>query len=584
MKSLTHNKKILHNNTISRAVKSVFSIITTSAMQRSLRSPLFPALNSAARTCLYSTGSTSSTHSSSPTISANIDTFSRTNVRKSILPEAELKLTVKKMHEKINGRDPDVKDFHNLVPIKQIMEAYRTCKSMKIKADASELIHSILTILRARNSVLKPLISHVRRQVIREQNVTLCSYLEEIVDDLVNNRSHASTSAIVYLITAFDSMENNTQGSVAWKRLNEVSSSIEGLSEKLNDPKVISVALKFVDPDIITIDELESTYRNSLSQHGHAIATDEALILGYLRFQQFEKAVELYSDVVDKYDVVKSDSIISRIHNTILSKCEDYTISESFFKSAVSNMSMLQLHPSAAAHFIKVTFASTNDVKRTVDAYIQALEKINTQTRVTPGINRMNMLSEVLKPIIVGKYSDAGPVEEVQEFINQVIDNSNGIPEHLVLNHVLSMVSKSWPSADYITVLQKRLQDYGTLQFDSLRVLLTSCYGLSSQQISLDAVITWWNRLTQIKRLDILDWVSLAKACNEPSRVSFFISQIEEYKPDMQKLSVSKMTVISDGLKTLGYDVDNLATAVKFSVADVDAELSARFKSNSMTV
>ena len=74
-------------------------------------------------------------------------------------------------------------------------------------------------------------------------------------------------------------------------------------------------------------------------------------------------------------------------------------------------MSMLQLHPSAAAHFIKVTFASTNDVKRTVDAYIQALEKINTQTRVTPGINRMNMLSEVLKPIIVGKYSDAGPVE-----------------------------------------------------------------------------------------------------------------------------------------------------------------------------
>lgn len=535
-------------------------------MQRSIRSPFLPALNSAARTCLYTTGSPSTRPGPPPPPRA------RTPKSEAASENAAFQQTLRQMQERLRRNSGRPQDFHDLVAIEQAMGQYRACRG-RARANASDLIHAILSTLRVRNIALKPLISRVRQQVVARQNERLSAFLNEIVEDIAAGRSFATRYALVYLFTAYDSMGHAALGSAAWRRLHAEPS--ETMRAKLLDPRVVSAALKYVDPGVLTLEELENAYAATVEAHGACVLADEALILGYLRFREFGKAVQHYALVVDRYTLDEAEDTLTRIHNEVLTACDVHSIAAVFFAAAAQPRNFVQLHPSAAANFIRVTYLSTDSTEKTVAVYLAALAKVSQQRRTFPAFNTMNMVSEVLKSIIAKRHVYDGPVPEAREQIARVL--ASGLdPQHslLVLNSALSMVAKTWPASEYILELHQRYPR--KLPFDALRVLLTSCAGIPATRITADQVAQWWDHLRRRKDPQIVDWLALAKACNEETRAALFVAQVQALQPDLGWLYVGELPHIARALRAIGYAVREAPTETQFSADAIKSEFAAR--------
>lgn len=522
-------------------------------MHRAFRSPIIPALQNATRTRLY--GSTTTQTQSNQT--TNNDT-------KSALAKAGLKHTPNALDKKAVAENIDVKmrnefmriknsiqdtqnvrELSDLVKVHEIMQIYRKYRETQ-NVNASEPIHAILTTIRLRGKVLKPVISKVRRQIMGTQNVILAQYLNEIAEDLLSGRSYASHFALCYMLTAFNTMEDQGQASAVWKRLNEGAKA--DLSEKLNDPRVVTAVLRFSDPSVLSLEEVEKLYHKTTEKYGQHILSDDALAMGYMRFGEFERAVKVYAMMCSQYDIGKWRGSIVRLHNQILTLCPDPEISKVFFDTAVSDESFVQLHPSAAAKYVQHYYDAKTDVQGAVEIFCRAIKRLSTQSGPSSDPkNCVNILAETLKCVVQQHFAITGPVEEAQQLLEKIINATNG--EQIYLNAILSFASKAWPNSQYIADFQRKyFSNTNELQFDTLRVLLNSSQFLTTEQCPTEKVSAWWHRLISLKPPQVFDWLSLAKACDNPERVKFYTEQLAALKPTNLTINYSSTPVVKAAL------------------------------------
>lgn len=545
-------------------------------MHRAFRSPIL-AIHGAARARIYTTATATGQAASAdnkldqrqnPTLKLNrvVDT------------DGEMRSELSQIKNRLKGK-PNVKDIQNLVEVHEMMKIYRRYRDDNGSVNASEPIHAILTTLRLRGKVLKPVISTVRRQIMGSQNAILSQYLNEIADDLVAGRSYASHFALSYMLTAFSTMENNAQASAVWKRLVDEGAK-KDLVEKLDDPRVVSAALRSSDPSVVNLVEFERIYKDTTEKHGRYILADDALAMGYLRFKEFNKAVEIYASICEHYNIDEWSASIVRLHNQILTQCTDINIAKVFFDTATSSESFIQLHPSAAARYIEHYYQSTNDVEGVVDIYERAMHRLNTQTQSKfEAANCLNITSEALKCVVNQHYALKGPVDEAQVLIARIIGASPSQP--LVLNTVLSFVSKAWPTSEYIATLQQKyFEDVDNLGFDTIRVLLNSAQSLTTHQCAPETVAAWWRRLLDLKVPQVFDWLSLAKACDNPDRVVIFAEQVSALGPNLSQVRFDKLPFIEKALNGMGIvsavSADKNLSSQGYSSDTVESEISAR--------
>lgn len=546
-------------------------------MHRAFRSPIL-AIHGAARARIYSTATATGQAASAdnkldqrqnPTLKLNrvVDT------------DGEMRNELNLIKNRLKGKH-NVKDIQNLVEVHEMMKIYRRYRDDNGSVNASEPIHAILTTLRLRGKVLKPVISTVRRQIMGNQNAILSQYLNEIADDLVAGRSYASHFALSYMLTAFSTMENNAQASAVWKRLVDEGAR-QDLIEKLDDPRVVSAALRSSDPSVVNLEEFERIYKDTTEKHGRYILADDALAMGYLRFKEFNKAVEIYASICQHYKIDEWSTSIIRLHNQILTQCTDINIAKVFFDTATSDESFIQLHPSAAARYIEHHYRFANDVESVVQIYEKAMRRLNSQTQAKFELaNCLNVTSEALKCVVNQHYALKGPVAEAQSFISRIIAASQS--QTLVLNTVLSFVSKAWPTSEYIAALQHEyFENVNDLGFDTIRVLLNSAQSLTTLQCAPERVAAWWCRLLDLKVPQVFDWLSLAKACDNPDRVVIFVEQVNSLKPNLSQVRFNKLPFVEKALNEMGIipavNTDKEPMSQGFYSSDtVESELSAR--------
>lgn len=554
-------------------------------MHRAFRSPIIPALQNATRTRLYgSTTSQTQTNQTNNTNNENSSKITKTGLKRQVKPlsnkvvteNIDVKMRNEFMRIKNSIQDTqNVRELSELVKVHEIMDIYRKYRETQ-NVNASEPIHAILTTIRLRGKVLKPVISKVRRQIMGTQNVILAEYLNEIAEDLLSGRSYASHFALCYMLTAFHTMEDQGQASAVWKRLNEGAKA--DLSEKLNDPRVVTAVLRFSDPSVLSLDEVEKLYKETTEKYGQHILSDDALAMGYMRFGEFERAVKVYSMMCSQYDISRWRGSIVRLHNQILTMCPDPDISKVFFDTAVSDESFVQLHPSAAAKYVQHYYDAKTDVHGAVDICCRAMKRLASQSG--PGSDPKNcvgVLAETLKCVIQQHYAITGPVDEAQQLLEKIIVATNS--EQIYLNAILSFASKTWPNSQYIADFQhKYFSNSLDLQFDTLRVLLNSSQFLTTQQCSANQVTEWWRRLINLKPPQVFDWMSLAKACDNPERVQFYTDQLAVFKPKNLSINYSTTPVVKAALLFSGQLTPDGTHVYEgaYSNDTIESELKAR--------
>jgi len=551
-------------------------------MHRTFRTPLLPALSGASRTRLYS-----STTKTTQTHAADVEN-KRSQNRKSLQmqsPAAALNTQMKNELTKIQKQvslNADMKGMQTLEAIHEMMDVYRRYRDSQAskqdtKVNASDPIHSILTILRLRTKILKPVISKVRKQIMGTQNEVLCRYLTEIADDLVAGRSYATHFALAYMITAFNTMENDVQASLVWKRLENESQISQDLASRLADPRVVAAVIRSGDPGVVSIGELEEMHRRTTEKNGRYMLLDEALALSYVKFGNYGKAVELFASICEHYDIGEWMTSILRLHNQILTQTTDMEIATTFFETGTAPDTFVQLHPSAVARYVEHLYEATGNPEAVVDVYERASKKIPTQTVPNYRFGTaqcLNMTAEVMKALNK-HFGLTGPTEELRALVTRVIAAN---PDQLCINTVLSYVFKAWEGSSYIADLQSQYFMGANLDFDALRVVLSSCQSLNTSQVSLDRIISWWEQLLALKSPQVFDWISLARACDNPDRLDYFIDQWTHHDNSRMHIKFEFAPTVYAGLVARGLVAGTPNFGGQFSADLVNSEVKAHEK------
>lgn len=432
-----------------------------------------------------------------------------TPIREAMEPYKDLK-----RQSKVNG-------CLELVDVREIMAIYRKFREgSEEPIPASDVVHAILSTLRLRMVVLRPLISTKRHHALNEQNPELKGYLEEIVEDILAGKAYLSTFALTYLLTAFGTLNCHAEATKVWRQLSEQDQLPAGLSSRVKDPKVVGSFIRFADPQSVSLDEIESTYEDTVRSRGHHVLLDDALATSYLRYGEGVKAAELYAHMCRNYPVKKWEDTFSRLHNRILTDSQDAELSAAFFESAVSNESRIKLHPSSVSKYIEQVSVSTSDPMQIVDIYRQSVERFSTKVNHMAPVQFQILTTTAVRSFLEMYKTDSA---EAREALAKLLPLETS--PVVALNTLLSLLSKRWPTSSYIEDLMAAISRQGPLRVDSLRVFLNASQHLSST--SLAAVQDFWaQRKAHIEHIDKFDLLALAHACNHPDRAEFFKTEL----------------------------------------------------------
>lgn len=422
-------------------------------------------------------------------------------------------------------RQTNVVGCQELVDVREMISIYRKHRddaaTAGLRVPASEAVHCILETIRQRMITLRPVISSVRAQIIARQNEELLEYLQEIVQDVVKNRSYLSAGALTYLFTAFSTMECHVEATQVWILLNESKQQLPDVPEKLQDPRVVGAILSAADPSTISVNEIEKVYEDTVEKHGVHIFLDEALAKGYLRFHEYSKALLLYRHMRKIYDEKEWDQPMIRLHNHILTECPDIEIASKLFESS------MRLHPSAVAGYVRHTYEAVNDPSKCVEIYGIAMKRLRKQ-----GVS--NKDCQILTTETTRKVAQHYPLPtpEAQQLFEEILKAANY--SMLALNTVLSTVAKRWTESNFVLHLQDELESRcSPLRFDSLRILLNSS---RNQSVSLERITKWWEvRKNSNPNLQYFDWLALSQACDFEDRASYFVREFVQAREIPEK-------------------------------------------------
>lgn len=419
-------------------------------------------------------------------------------------------------------RQAKVSGCLELVDVREMVAIYRRFRDSATEPiPASDVVHAILSTLRLRMVVLRPLISIKRHDALNNQNPELKSYLEEIVQDMLAGKAYLSTFALTYLLTAFGTLNCHAEATKVWRQLSEQEKLPKDLSKRIYDPKVVGSFIRFADPQSVSLEEIETTYENTVRSRGHHILLDDALATSYLRFGETVRAAELYAHMCRSYPVKKWEDTFSRLHNRILTESQDHDLSNAFFESAVEAGSRIKLHPSSAAKYVEHIVATEGEPARIVDVYRQAVERFATKANYVAPLQYQVLTTTAVRCLLAAYEVDNADARiQLARFLP--LDTSSVV----ALNTLLSFVSKRWPVSSYIEDIMGAVASRGPLRVDSLRVFLNASQHLPSQ--SLAAVQDLWaQRQALSQRIDRFDLLALLHACNSPDRAAYFVSELE---------------------------------------------------------
>lgn len=432
-----------------------------------------------------------------------------TPIREALEPYKDLK-----RQSKVNG-------CLELVDVREIMSIYRKFReSSEEPIPASDVVHAILSTLRLRMVVLRPLISTKRHNVVNEQNPELKGYLEEIVEDILAGKAYLSTFALTYLLTAFGTLNCHAEATKVWRQLSEQDQLPAGLSSRVKDPKVVGSFIRFADPQSVSLDEIELTYEDTVRSRGHHVLLDDALATSYLRYGESVKAAELYAHMCRNYPVKKWEETFSRLHNRILTESQDAELSAAFFESAVSDESRIRLHPSSVSKYLEQVATATSDPMQIVNIYRQAVERFSTKVNHVAPVQYQILTSTAVRFLLDMYKTDSA---EARETLGKLLplDSSPVV----ALNTLLSFMSKRWPTSTYIEDLMAAISRQGPLRVDSIRVFLNASQHLASTPLAAIEDL-WTQRKAHIEHIDKFDLLALAQACNQPDRAEFFKKEL----------------------------------------------------------
>ena len=422
-------------------------------------------------------------------------------------------------------RQTNVVGCQELVDVREMISIYRKHRDEAaekgLRVPASEAVHCILETIRQRMITLRPVISRVRAQIISHQNDELLIYLQEIVQDVVHNRSYLSAGALTYLFTALNTMECHAEATQVWLLLNQSKKNLPDVPEKLQDPRVVGAVLSAADPSTISVHEIEKIYEDTVGRHGPHIFLDEALAKGYLRFNEYSKALLLYRHMRKLYDEKEWDQPITRLHNHILTECPDIDIATKLFESSTP------LHPSAVAGYVRHTYDALHDPVKCVQIYWDAMKRLRKQ-----GV--LDKDCQILTTETTRKVAQHYPLPtpEAQDLFGEILKAANY--SMLAMNTVLSTVAKRWAESNFVLNLQDILESRGSpLRFDSLRILLSSS---RNQSVPLEKITKWWEaRKNCSPHLQYFDWLALSHACDFEDRASYFVREFVQAREIPEK-------------------------------------------------
>lgn len=399
--------------------------------------------------------------------------------------------------------------------IKQAMEIYDQHKESQLFTpnEISHLIQGIHTNSRRGQKQLANVISARRAMKRQQHSDELMSFMDTIANDIQQDVVKTTDFGMMQMLTSYLTMQNPQKGYEIWEQFLQSSNTSAQLAKS---PKVVGAVIDLMVAAVKPIEEIENIYKWAGTPVSD-INLEHALCRAYIFYERIPEALKLFGQVVRDYP--RDDYYLSRIHETFVGDCSNVEIAKEFFYEAMSKNTpySMALHPSATHRLMERCWAANKDV----DEIFVMWKTFITNVAPTYRERMFNILSYSL----LTHFFENNPsmTSDSYAYLKTIISTYSEARQGMspiFLNTLLTLVPQ-WKNSEVTLGIIETFDLFNiTKQQDSYRVILNSLENIETEQVLVESI--WSSRLQLDKPLEVYDWGSLAKACNQPERHSIF--------------------------------------------------------------
>lgn len=411
-----------------------------------------------------------------------------------------------------------------LVDIKGAMAIYQRLNEFAglfSPADIALLIQGIHSSARTTLKTSASVISDNRVRLMQQQSEILLGFIEIIISDLKEGKSHTNAFGLTQLLTCFVTMKQPQRGYEVWKELAfDESGKVtdQSIKDLAFSPKVVGAAIELMISDAKPIEDIEIIY-NECRKINSSINLEHALARAYIYYDKVTEALRLFSNMVREYQ--NEEYYLARVHDTFVGDCSNIEIAKSFFIEAVEKRTpyVVNIHPSAAHRLMERLWIANKDLDEIFEVWKSYLLSVPPGTRE----RTYNILTYAHLNCFFEAYPSMTP--EAYDSLKTIIQTYSEIHSSvspLFLNTLLTLASQ-WRNADVTLGIIETYDVYSIKKHhDTFRVILNSLGSIPVNNEYIEEI--WKARLALLEKekLESYDFCALAKACNQPDRHALF--------------------------------------------------------------
>lgn len=315
------------------------------------------------------------------------------------------------------------------------------------------MLHNALRINRTQFIKLNKKPDYDSKSFNNEMNILVMNSLRTIANDLTNGKIRINEFGMMHLLTSFIELSLPNESLQIWENCMKVES-----LQKINiKPKVVGVILPLLYQFEYSWETIEKIYMESKKKLKNV---NSSLTLGMINTcllaRKNKLALELFNDMCTSTNEFKINfDYIKDAHLSIIGKCHDINVAESFWKNAINNEMpyKLDLQVSYVNSMLENIWQENKDMDKIINIWIQTLKHYQSLSLNLGIFSSLN--NKFFKIFFEDKYYD-DPVEGLN-ILKKILNQYHTIKkmDEPILNIVLTKctVWKNLETANYIRSL-----------------------------------------------------------------------------------------------------------------------------------